>query len=153
MRRLVKFGIILIGALSFFVSGTDKTEAAEWKLFQATSAGNIYYYDPTSVKHFSNDIFRVWVRIIETQGFSKRELEGLKDPKKGMGVVKKAERRSTGEWKQLFEIDCTGRMIRVLSATLYDTKGITKEDYEIPSDWVQIAPDSVTNYLSEILCR
>ena len=37
--------------------------------------------------------------------------------------------------------------------TLYDTKGIIKEDYEIPSGWVPIAQNSVTNYLTEILRR
>jgi len=151
-RWLIKFGIMLIGIWLLFIYGFNKADAAEWKLFQTTSVGNIYYYDSTSIKRFPNGIIWVWVRIIETTGLSKEEVEELKDPKKAMGIIKKARERSTGEWKQLFEIYCLTRMVRVLSATLYDTNGVIKEDYEIPSEWVYIAPNSVTNYLAENLC-
>ncbi len=152
-KSLTRFGIILIGPLMLlFVFGFNKTEGAEWKLFQATSVGDIYYYDPTNIKRFPNDTVWVWVKIVGTTGFSKGELKELKDPQKGTEVIKEARRRLTSQWKQLFEINCSARMVRVLSATLYDSKGIIKEDYEIPSDWVPIAPDSVTNYLTKILC-
>jgi hypothetical protein len=151
-KFLIKFGIILIGIWSLFIYGSNKAEGAEWKLFQATSVGNIYYYDPTSVKRFPNDILWVWVKIIETKGFSKEDLEELKDPKKAIEVIKEAQEKSTSEWKQQFEINCSARMVRVLSATLYDTNGIIKEEYEIPSEWAHIAQNSVTNYLTEILC-
>jgi hypothetical protein len=152
-KLLIKFGIILIGIWSLFTYGSNKAEGAEWKLFQASSVGKIYYYDPPSVKRVPNDILRVWVKIIETKGFSKEDLGELKDPKKANGVIKEAQEKSTGEWKQLFEINCSAKMVRVLSATLYDTKGIIKEDYEIPSEWVHIPQNSVTNNLTEILCR
>jgi hypothetical protein len=151
-KLLIKFGIILIGIWSLFIYGFNKAEGAEWKLFQATSVGNIYYYDPTSIKRFPNDILWVWVKIIETTGFSKEDLKELKDPKKAIEVIKEAREKSTSEWKQLFEINCSARMVRVLSAILYDTNGMIKEDYEIPSEWVHIAQNSVTNYLTEILC-
>jgi len=151
-KLLIKFGIILIGIWSLFIYGFNKAEGAEWKLFQATSVGNIYYYDSTSIKRFPNDILWVWVKIIETTGLSKEDVKELKDPKKAMGVIKKAREKSTSEWKQRFEINCSARMVRVLSATLYDTNGVIKEDYELPSEWVHIAPNSVTNYLAEILC-
>jgi hypothetical protein len=151
-RLLIKSGIILIGILSLFIYGSNEAEAGDWKLFQATSVGNIYYYDSMSVKRSQNDILRVWVKIIETTGFSKEELEKLKDPKKAVKVVKEAQKKSTGEWMQLFEINCSAKMVRVLAATLYDTNGIIKEDYEIPSEWVHIAQNSVTNYLAEALC-
>ena len=151
-RLLIKFGIILIGIWSVLIYGFNKAEGAEWELFQATSAGNIYYYDATSIERFPNDTLRVWVRILETTGFSKADLEKLKDPKKGIEVAKEAQKRSTGEWKQLFEINCSSRMVRVLSATLYDMNGNAKEDYELPSEWAHIAENSVTNYLDKILC-
>ena len=150
---LTKFGMILIGIWSLVIYGSNKAEGAEWKLFQATSVGNIYYYDPASIKRFPNDILWVWVKIIETREFSKEELEELKDPKKANEVIKEAQEKSTGEWKQLFEINCSGKMVRVLSATLYDTNGMIKEDYETPSEWARITQNSVTNSLTEILCR
>jgi len=121
-KSVLQFGIIFMGILSLFIFGF-KAEATEWKLFQATSVGNIYYYDLASIKRFPNDILWVWVKIIETREFSKEELEELKDPKKANEVIKEAQEKSTGEWKQLFEINCSGKMIRVLSATLYDTNG------------------------------
>jgi hypothetical protein len=148
----IKFGIILIGVSLFFIYGFNKAEGAQWQLFQTTSTGNIYYYDATSIERFSNDILRVWVRIIETTGFSKRDLEELKDPKKAIEVIKKAQTNSRSEWKQLFEINCSARMVRVLSATLYDMNGNIKENYELPSEWAQIGQNSVTNYLTKILC-
>jgi len=116
---------------SLFIYGFSKVGAAEWKLFQATSVGNIYYFDSANIKHFPNDVVWVWVRIIETTGFSEEELKGLKDPKKAKDVIKKAHERSTGEWKQLFEIMCSHRMSRTLSATLYDKDGSIKDDYEM----------------------
>ncbi len=151
-KLLIKFGIILIGAWSLLIYGFNKAEGAEWELFQATSAGNVYYYDGTSVERFSNDILRVWVRIIETKEFSKEDLEKLKDPKKATEVLKEAQKKSTSEWKQLFEINCSARMVRVLSATLYDVNGSVKENYEFPSQWAHIAQNSVTNCLAQILC-
>jgi hypothetical protein len=150
---LIKFGIILIWIGSLVIYGSNKAEGAEWKLFQATAVGNIYYYDGASIKHFPNDNLWVWIKIIETSEFSKEELEELKEPKKANEVIKEAQEKSTGEWKQLFEINCSGKMVRVLSATLYDTNGMMKEEYETPSEWARITQNSVTNYLTKILCR
>ena len=151
-KSVLQFGIIFMGILSLFIFGF-KAEATEWKLFQATPTGDIYYYDPTSVKRFPNDILSVWVRIIETTEFSKKDLEKLKDSKRANDVIKEAQKKSKGESKHLFEINCSANMVRVLKATLYDTKGTIKEDYESPSEWVPIPKNSVTNYLTEILCH
>ena len=151
-KLLVKVGIILIGIWSLFIYGFNEAEGAEWKLFQATSTGNIYYYDSTNIKRFTNNFLWVWVRIIETVGLSKEDLKGLKDPERAVDVIEKAQKKSTGEWKQLFEINCSEGMVRVLSATLYNNHGSMKDEYKIPSEWVHIPPDSVTNYLSKIVC-
>jgi hypothetical protein len=151
-KLLAKFGITLIGIWSLFIYGYNEAEGAEWKLFQATSTGNIYYYDSTNIKRFTNNFLWVWVRIIETVGLSEEDLKGLKDPERAVGVIEKAQEKSTGEWKQLFEINCLERKFRVLSATLYNINGSIKDEYEIPSEWVHIPPGSVTNYLSKIVC-
>jgi hypothetical protein len=151
-KWFAKFGITLIGICLLFIYGFCKAEAEEWKLFQATTTGNIYYFDSTSIKHFPNDVVWVWVRIVETTGFSEEDLKGLRDPKKAKNVLKRAHERSAGEWKQLFEIMCSTRMVRTLSATLYDKDGNIKEDYEIPSEWVYIPPNSVTNHLIKMIC-
>lgn len=151
-KWLAKFGMALIGIWSLFIYGLCKAEAAEWKLFQASPTGNIYYFDPASVKHFPNHVVWVWVRIIETTGFSEEDLKGLKDPKRARDIISKASERSTGEWKQLFEIMCSQRMSRTLSATLYDKEGRIKEDYEIPSEWIYIPPNSVTSHLIKMIC-
>jgi len=151
-KLLIKFGIILLGLWSFLIYGFNKAEGAVWELFQTTSAGNIYYYDAISIERLPNDILQVWVRIIETTGFSKADLEKLKDPERAIEVIKKAQKHSRSEWKQLFEINCSGRLFRVLSATLYDMNGNIKENYELPSEWTHIPQNSVTNYLAKILC-
>jgi hypothetical protein len=151
-KLLVKVGITLIGFWSLFVYGSNEAAGAEWKLFQATSTGNIYYYDSTNIKRFTNNFLWVWVRIIETVGLSEEDLKGLKDPERAVDVIEKAQEKSTGEWKQLFEINCLERKVRILSATLYNNNGSIKDEYEIPSEWVHIPPGSVTNYLSKIVC-
>lgn len=152
IKVLIKFGILAIGLWSFLIYGFNKAEGAVWELFQTTSAGNIYYYDAISVERFPKGILQVWVRIIETAGFSKADLEKLKDPERAEEVIKKAQKNSWSEWKQLFEINCSGRLFRVLSATLYDRNGNIKENYELPSEWTRIPQNSVTNRLAEILC-
>ncbi len=151
-KSLIKFGMVYTSVLLFFIGGFNRAEGAQWELFQTTSTGNIYYYDATSVKRFPNDIVQVWVRIIETTGFSRADLEKLKDSEKAIEVVKEAQKRSTNEWKQLFEINCSARKVRVLSATLYDRNGKIKEEYELASEWAHISQNSVTNYLAKILC-
>jgi hypothetical protein len=151
-KLLVKVGITLIGIWSLFIYGSNEAAGAGWKLFQATSTGNIYYYDSTNIKRFTNNFLWVWVRIIETAGLSEEDLKGLKDPERAVDVIEKAQEKSTGEWKQLFEINCLERKVRILSATLYNNNGSIKDEYEIPSEWVHIPPGSVTNYLSKIVC-
>ncbi len=151
-KLLIKFGIIFLGFWSFFVYGFNKAEGAEWQLFQTTSAGNIYYYDAISIERFPNGILQVWIRIVETTGFSKADLKKLKDPEKVMEVIEKAQKKSTGEWKQRFEINCSAKMFRVLSATLYDRNGNIRENYELPSEWTRIPQNSVTNHLAKNLC-
>jgi len=147
-----RFWIFFIGIwlLSFY--GINKAEGAEWKLFQATPMGHFYYFDSTNIKRFENDRVWVWVKIIETKGFTEKELKGLKDSKKVEEVLKKANERSTGEWKQLFEIICSARMARVLLATSYNTDGTVRDDYDSPSEWFYISPESVTHYLVKGLC-
>ena len=151
-KLLYKFGIVVMGIWLFSVYGIHKAEGAEWKLFQATQAGNIYYFDSASIKHFPNGLSWVWVKIIETGEFSEEELKGLKDPKKSKDIITKAQAKSMEEWRQLFEINCSVGMARTLSATLYHKDGSIKEDYELPSEWVYIPKDSITNNLSKMIC-
>jgi len=152
-KLLGKFGMVVIGIWLLSLYGFDKAGGAEWRLFQATPMGNIYYFDTTSIKHFPNGLVWVWIKLIETKGFSEEELKGLKDSKKAKDIVKKkTQEKSREEWKQLFEINCSARMVRTLSATLYNIDGNIKEDYELPSEWVYIPPDSVTNHLTKVIC-
>lgn len=152
-RILLKLGMTLIGIWLFLIYGFQEAAGEEWKLFQATRTGNVYYYDPTNVKRFTNNFLWVWVRIIETSGLSKEDLKGLEDPERTVDVTGKAEGKSTGEWKQLFEINCSEGRVRVLSATLFNRDGSIKDEYILPSEWAPIPPDSVTNHLRKIICR
>ena len=151
-QYLYQFGRVVMMIWLFSVYGINGAEGAEWKLFQASPAGNIYYFDSASVKHFPNGLVWVWVKIIETRGFSEEELKGLKDPKKSKDIIAKAQAKSMEEWRQLFEINCSVWMARTLSATLYDKDGSIEEDYELPSEWVYISKDSVTNSLTKMIC-
>jgi GTPase SAR1 family protein len=151
-KWLPKFGILAFGLWLLSIYGFDKAAGAEWKLFQTTPTGDIYCYDSTNIKRFPNGVVWVWARIIETTGLSEEKLKGLKDPKKAKEVIKEAREKSTGEWKDLFEIHCSAGIVRILSATSYDTQGNIRDDYETPSEWVNISPNSITNYLTKIVC-
>jgi len=151
-KLLAKWGILAFSIWLLSIYGFNKAEGAEWKLFRAPTTGDIYYYDPASIKHFPSGAVWVWVRIIETTGLSEEKLKEFEDPKKTKDVIKQAQEKSTGEWKDLFEIYCSAGMVRILSATSYDTQGNIRDDYEIPSEWVYLSPNSVTNRLTEFVC-
>jgi len=96
-KYLYQFGRVVLMIWLFSVYGINGAEGAEWRLFQASPAGNIYYFDSASIKHFPNGLVWVWVKIIETRGFSEEELKGLKDPKKAKGISSQKHRQS--QWK------------------------------------------------------
>jgi hypothetical protein len=146
-----QFGRVVMMIWLFSVYGINGAEGAEWKLFQASPAGNIYYFDSASIKHFPNGLVWVWVKIIETRGFSEEELRGLKDPKKAKDIITKAQAKSMEEWRQLFEINCSVWMAAPYQP-LYMTRMEVSEDYELPSEWIYIPKDSVTNNLTKMIC-
>jgi len=148
-----KYGFFALSICFLFIIGFSTVEGAEWKLFRAVPTGNVYYYDSTNIKHFPNGVVWVWVRIIETTRISEEKLQTIKKTKKPKDTLQQAQQESTGEWRELFEINCSSGMARVLSATSYDTQGKIRDDYEGPSEWGSLSPNSVTNYLTEFVCR
>ncbi len=133
---VVFWGLLLAGA-----------SAGEWKPYQATREGDIYYFDRESIERLPEGILRVWVRMEKTDyqgGDLKKYVDEIVSGKKG---------KVTGEVVQLLEINCPKGMFRVINLVEYDRNRDIKRYFNVPSEWNKIPPESVTNFLSKEVCR
>ena len=136
--------VIVIGLLTLFSSeGWGK----DWKPYQATKNGDIYYFDSASIEKLPAGMIKVWTRTEKTE-FSGGDL--IKHVNE---VTSGAKDKVVGEIIQLLEINCPGRQFRVINLAVYDKDKNIKEYYNDPSEWEGIAPESVTNFLHEEVCR
>jgi len=149
LRECSFFGLTL---WLFSTYQIHNAEGAEWKLFRALPTGDIYYFDSTSIKRFPKGVVWVWVRIVETTRINEEKLKESKGPKRTKEAIEQARHESTGEWRNLFEINCPSGMVRMLSATSYDTQGRIRDDDKDPAEWVYLSSNAVTNDLTQIVC-
>lgn len=136
--------VIVIGLFALFSS---EGWGREWKPYQATRNGDIYYYDSESMERLPGGMTRVWTRTEKTD-FSGGDLM-----KHVNEVISGAKGKVIGEIIQLMEINCPGRQFRIINLAVYDKDKDIKEYYNDPSEWEKIAPGSVTNFLHEEVCR
>ena len=90
---------------------------------------------------------KVWTRTEKTE-FSGGDLIKHVDE-----VTSGKKDKVIGEIIQLLEINCPGKQFRVINLAVYDKNKDIKEYYNDPSEWEGIAPESVTNFLQQELCR
>lgn len=119
----------------------------EWKAFQATRSGDIYYFDPESVESPGESVVRVWVRTERT------EFVGGDFRKNVDEVVSGKKDKVIGEILQLVEIRCSEKTFRVINLAVFDKGMDIKEYYSEPSEWNRIPPESVTNFLRQEVCK
>jgi hypothetical protein len=121
--------------------------STDWRPYQATRSGDIYYFDPESIEKLPGGVARVWVKMEKTEvggddlGTHVNEvISGRKD------MVK-------GEIIQLLEINCSSKKFRVINLAVYDSNNDIKEYYSDPSEWQPIPLKSVTNDLHQKVCK
>ncbi len=137
---------ILLSSLFFFVL-LVVASAGEWKPYQATRDGDIYYFDRESVERLPDGPIRVWVKIEKTDphgGDFKKHVDE---------IISGNKSKVTGEVLQLLEINCSQGIFRVINLVEYDKNRDIKQYFNVPSEWNKIPPESVTNFLVKEICK
>jgi hypothetical protein len=119
----------------------------DWKPYQATKNGDIYYLDPESIEKLPDAIVRVWVKTERTEfggGDFKKHVQEVTSGKK---------EKVTGEILQLIDIHCSWKTFRVVNLAVFDKNKELNEYYSDPSEWSVIPSGSVTEFLCEEVCK
>jgi len=136
--------VIVIGLLTLLSSeGWGK----DWKPYQATQKGDIYYFDSESVEKLPGGVMKVWTRTEKTEFLGGDLLKHVDE------VTSGKKDKVIAEIIHLLEINCSNKTFRVINLTVYGKNKDIKEYYNEPSEWERIAPESVTNSLHEEICR
>ena len=139
----LKTAILWIGIL--FLHQTQGW-GEDWKAYQATRKGNIYYFDQGSIEPSKEGRVKVWVKVEKTD-FDGSDLKGHVSEIQAGNKTK-----VTGEVIQLLEIDCPLRTFRIINLAVYNKNRDIQEYYSDPSEWEVIHPDSVTQDLFRVVC-
>lgn len=139
--------MIMLSAIGLIILLCSDGWGRDWKPYQATKNGDIYYFDPESIENLTKDVVRVWVKTEKTE-FIGGNLKKHVDE-----VTSGGKDKVTGEIIQLIDINCSIKTFRVINLAVYDRNREIKEYYNDPSEWNGIAPESVVNYLSKEVCK
>ena len=141
-RSLLTFTLI-----GFLILTGSEARGKDWKPYQATKNGDIFYFDPDSLETLPEGRVKVWVKIEKT------EFRGDDLKKHVENVIAGKTDSVTGEIIQFLEIDCPDKKFRIINLAVYDKNKDIKEYYNDPSDWEAIAPQSVTHFLQQEVCK
>jgi hypothetical protein len=139
-----KVKIYLIGTLFFGLVLLRFAEAwgADWKAYAGTDDG-IFYYDAENVIHPSNNIIRVWHKVV----FSEKGIQG-------------AVRTFGKDYENLDysislrEINCVEKKVRSLSVTYFSKGGAVLDSAgDYGADWHSIDPMAIIEGLYQRVCQ
>jgi hypothetical protein len=133
--------ILVIGFVCFAYA---EAWGADWSLFSATDK-DISYYDKASISHPSKNVIRVWNKTVLTE-------KGLIDMVGTLG--KNFERASY--LIDLWEINCTEKMFRILTSTCYSKEGevvYSNVSTKPLPEYRFIVPESVAETLIKEICK
>jgi hypothetical protein len=136
----VKLGVILF-IIGLTIFGTVEAWGADWKLFDASAAGD-WYYDAGGLTRFSQDIVRVrTIRKFTDKGVSE--------------MVKKfgKQYKNIDHSKGFEEISCSEKKIRILSYIHYSKQGEVILSQPSEGEWNYFIPDSQWDRLYYLVCK
>jgi hypothetical protein len=165
-----KVEVILIGLAIFSYA---EVWGEDWCYYATADIGH-FYYDKESITSPSNDILRVWERIIKDEDL-KRVLEEKKGAMQKFLSEKTSEKKNISkeefeklyaEWtkeffkyliitekRMLIEMKCRDKMFRVISGLEYDEKGSVMNSFSnSKTDWQYLVPETPSQELYQILC-
>lgn len=118
-----------------FLIGAE-TEGAEWRFLKTTSEGE-FFYDAENLTRSSEHIVGVWLRVVYSKEFNKKE--GLNHLSQSIG---------------LWEINCKEKEVCLLSTTHYSEEvEILPPQAWLPPEWKPIRPETIIDALHKELCR
>lgn len=124
--------VLLICTINTLVQADEIPDGGNWVYFAAGPKGVQHYYDTASILKSENNAVRVWIRSV----YSGR-----------MRAVKEIDR-----WTKRYEINCLKKIYRNFDSTLIMTDGTIKTN-NTPSRWKKIPPQTMYEYLHEVLCQ
>jgi len=136
---------IVMASILIFITGEGW--GRDWKPYQATKEGDIYYFDLESLEKLPDNIIQVWVKTEKTEfdgGNLKRHVTEVTGGRKDKVI---------SEIIQVLEINCSSKTFRIINLAVYDKDKNIKEYFNDPSEWNPISSKSVTNYLYREVCK
>ena len=134
----LRLGVILIGLA---ILGCVEVWGADWKLYDSNE-NYLGYYDAQDITRPSKNIVRVWVKwdytekgVIEWVGKLGKKYENL------------------SHLKNLSEINCVEKTVRILSMIYYDNKGGVIYSSSSPLELDFIVPESHGERLYKVTCK
>jgi len=119
-----------------------EARAVDWVFYaEAKSGGDVYYYDPQSIKRVSKDLVRVW----EKTSYSEK---GLQNAIKEFGPKFAGLSYSV----TLNEYNCSEKKVCILSLTFYNQDGGVIMTYNSSSSWNFVPPESMAEIILNIVC-
>jgi len=138
IMKKILLSILIITGIFFSYS---ELWGADWRPY-AISGEGLFYYDAEGITRPSKNIVRVWAKIVFTE-------ESVKNIVNKFGV----EFSNLKESRDLLEINCKDKTIRILSFTYFATDGkviFSNEFGEKPS---YIAPETINEFLYKEVCK
>ena len=124
--------------------------ASEWVNYGVDATGTMQF-DRDSIRWSSEDIVKVWTRLVHSDEGKKRYISNLHTDR--LSKYKYDELQNTNT---LVEINCRAKKAKLLAMEDYDTKGATLYSGDVPpnlrSKWYNIEPGSVADELRGIVC-
>jgi hypothetical protein len=136
----VKVGVILVVGLAIF--GYAEVWGADWKYMGYTDFG-VYYYDAENIIRPSENIVRVWTKIIYSEA-------GVNQWVKDSGK----RYRNLDYSITLFEYNCPDKMFKGLSVTLYSKDGNIITDFTADNPKrAFIRPETFEEVMFNAVCK
>ena len=127
-----------------------RAEGADWKHYaEAVNHDIRYYYRPGSVENRSENIVRVWTRVVPLS--QERKDEEIEKRKKSRLTV---EGYDDYEYSlRFYEINCMDKLYNKLSYVDYDSMNMILASHHFNSPlWLHMVPDTSTEQLFLLVC-
>ena len=132
---------LLVILSGIFLVGYSEAKEEDWKLF-SESEGSSYYLDAETVSFLSENVVRVWVKVVVSE----------KD--RSAWVAKGGEKYLNLRYiKSPLEINCKEKMERSLSLELFSDRDIVNSFKGMESQWNSIPPGSNWDNLHKAICK
>ncbi len=149
---LTKFSFILIGIWLFYLSGCTKSKEVvgeygiDWKLY-GESEISTGYYNARNISDSSKGIVKVWVEY----DYKRQGIEMVIN-KAVMGGVSSKKIENLRFMKNLCEIDCQNRRVRILKNIVYDKEGNFLYQSSLGTEYINIPTNTMYNNLHKAVC-